>query len=571
MTAVLRMPPPTDGALQLLSSQGFVQYHPILADKLGSFKAALFLGHALYWARHVQTNYQSRDGWFFLSAKQCTEATGLSAREQASARQLLIEHSLLAEMLAGRPAKLHYKVDLQQLSLFLGLSILDRTPSWKELLPLFNGCVSFYRPLAVITGNVASGLYLSYLLNQHRHFLAYPRQGSGFTVSQSALRNALCLGPKTQRNARDRLKQIGLLIEHGNLLQINLQALSALLQGQESKPLKQARKPANAGNTPQAAPTLALVKPAQSATTGANSKRLFKAAAISQKQLFGLHTVASAHAAQRPELGSALADRRADQSLIVEALRSPGIKAGRLFGRLAGNRQTATASLQASVCQTGAESAKLELQLAENANQLAESAKLSCPKRKTKLPKTQNINTTNKQTTTNTAQAVDNFDPSEDAEAECRRSPSSQSSNTPQTGPATGQEATQDAVQGMAMPIGLQACWHDAVRRVLAKARPEQRQPLLDELEGQLSNPLKTINNPPGYLHSLRVAMERGSVALAHAETVAAQRTERERIDKAIKSHEMRQAAADAATPSMSREAARAKLRQLRTELRGSR
>lgn len=550
MTAALKMPTPTEAALQLLTSQGFVQYHPILADRLGSFKAALFLGHALYWARHVQSNFQSREGWFFLSAKQCTEATGLSAREQASARQLLIEHSLLTEMLSGRPAKLHYKVDLSQLAQFLGMSVVEHSPSqaptWQQLLPLFKGCINFYRPLATIAGNVASGLYLSYLLNQHRHFMTYPRQGAGFTVSQSALRSALCLGPKTQRNARDRLKQIGLLIEHGNLLQINLQALAALLQGQKSKPLRQSRKAASKAD--QAAAHLELVKPAQLPEPAINSSRLFKPAAISQKQLFGLHPVNAAQSTPQLEHIAAV------QAQIVTALRNPGFKAGRLFGHLAEKSQPQATIPLSAVCQTGAQTAKLESPSAENANLPDQTAKLTGPNRKTKLPKTQNIKTTSiKQTTTSTSPAtVDNFKSGDSSEVVCRRSFSKTSSSE---GTAAIDELH------MEMPGVLPERWHTAVRQVLSNAQPGHRQSLLDELEGQLSNPAKKIHNPPGYLHSLRVAMECGSADLAHADAVAAERRERKRLDSVIKNHQRQQAEVSAAAPTLSRNEARAQLK----------
>lgn len=562
MSAVARTQSPTEGALQRLSSQGFVQYHPVLADKLGSFKAALFLGHALYWARHVQTNYRSRDGWFFLSARQCTEATGLSAREQASARQLLIEHSLLAEMLAGKPAKLHYKVDLTQLAHFLGMYVVGEAPTWQQLLPLFQGCINFYRPLAVIAGNVASGLYLSYLLAQHRSFLAYERRGAGFTVSQSALRAALCLGVKTQRNARDRLKQIGLLVENGNLVQINLQALCALLQGQGNKPLKQ--RPVTRSDAD--VPNLELVasgvdQPTQAEGIEANSSRLFNPGTTAQKQLFDAR---SATRLQQPQPTGNLDTAHAQ---IVAALRSTGTKAGRLFGgRLAGKRQPAGAPSLEEACQTVAQNAKLELPVAQNANLVAQTAKLTCPKRETNLPKAQNIKVfNNNNTTTSTAPApVDNFEPGASAEQACRRSSFDTTHTLNSLKPAAPE------VETVLMPAALGADWHAAVRRVLAKARPELRQSLIDELEGQLS--IKAISNPAGYLHSLRVAVESGVAVLAHAEAVAAQRRQRERTADALEQHAKQQVELTAAaTPSMSAAEARARLRQLSREMGGAR
>src|SRR5690606_18860735 len=136
-------------------------------------------------------------------------------------------------------AKLHYRINLDRLASCLGISVVDQKASWAQLAPLLKRYVSFYRPLADIAGNVASGLYLSYLLIQQRHVLTYSRSIEGeFTLSQQAIRNALCLTSKTQRNARDRLKQMGLLQEAGNRIRINLLALCPLLHGQEQYPLK---------------------------------------------------------------------------------------------------------------------------------------------------------------------------------------------------------------------------------------------------------------------------------------------------------------------------------------------
>ena len=83
-----------DETLQRVSAQGFIQFHPALAELLG-FKAALFLGHALYWSRHLARTQPKRNGWFFMTARQWEQATGLTTREQASVRELLVERNLL--------------------------------------------------------------------------------------------------------------------------------------------------------------------------------------------------------------------------------------------------------------------------------------------------------------------------------------------------------------------------------------------------------------------------------------------------------------------------------------------
>ncbi len=228
-------------ALQHLGQGGFIQFHLALAEQLG-FKAALFLGHALYWSRHLGKKEPQRGGWFFMTARQWEDATGLTAREQASVRELLLQNHLLLERVAGRPARLHYRVDLARLAQWSGLQAhADGAPAitWEAFAPWLKTSISFYRPLARISGSVASGLLLSYLLRQQR---AAVRSGEAtfegyFRLSHEDARIALCLGTKTQRNARERLKALGFLQERaGGLCHVNLHALQDAIGHVEKLP-----------------------------------------------------------------------------------------------------------------------------------------------------------------------------------------------------------------------------------------------------------------------------------------------------------------------------------------------
>lgn len=520
-----------DEAMQLLTSQGFVQYYPNLAETLGNFKAALFLGHALYWARHTAVHYKNRDGWFFLTAKQCTQATGLSTREQESARLLLVQHSLIQEKLAGRPAKLHYRINLDRLASCLGISVVDQKASWAQLAPLLKRYVSFYRPLADIAGNVASGLYLSYLLIQQRHVLTYSRSIEGeFTLSQQAIRNALCLTSKTQRNARDRLKQMGLLQEAGNRIRINLLALCPLLHGQEQYPLKSE----STDQPPIAdAPKLISVskpvpvngqKPAPS-----RSSKLFGAGTQSQRPLFDLDSAGAARA----------------NATVQHALRDPtSMNPGRLFAQTSVSPGAACGQLTKTSDLTTrpvAQTAKLDAQI----------AKLACPNRETKLPKPRNNNTTiSLQTTTRPAITMASAGDKSKALAEiagCRRDDLN----------------VQNDEVDITLPSVLGKQWHEAVRKVLSIAKPEHRQSLLDELEGQLRNPGKQITNPPGYLHSLRVGLESGRVQLAYAQSIASQREQNRHAQDAVQEHiKALNTNLTTTLPPMTKEEAFAQLRQ---------
>ena len=79
-----------------LMEHGFVQFYPLLASLVGSNpKAALMLGHALYWTRTYLVKKPERDGWFYKTASEWREATGLTQREQESARDELFPPSRL--------------------------------------------------------------------------------------------------------------------------------------------------------------------------------------------------------------------------------------------------------------------------------------------------------------------------------------------------------------------------------------------------------------------------------------------------------------------------------------------
>ena len=236
--------------MRAVTSQGFIQFHPSLAERLG-FKAALFLGHALYWSRHLAKTQPKRNGWFFMTARQWQQATGLTTREQTSVRELLVDQQLLVERVAGKPARMHFRVDLTRLAHWAGLHADEDGTSlmtWEQFSPWMRGCVSFYRPLVdVAGGSVAAALYLSYLLHAQRFSTQIAGAEDGFfPVSQEDVRIALCLGPKTQRNAREKLRQLGLLHERYGLARIDLDALGqALGQPKGISEAPQARRAAS--------------------------------------------------------------------------------------------------------------------------------------------------------------------------------------------------------------------------------------------------------------------------------------------------------------------------------------
>lgn len=86
-----------------------VAYHPVLASALRSVTAAVMLSQALYWTQRLP---ESRGGWFYKTAEEWQEETGLTRREQETARKKLFKSGILEEVRKGVPCKVHYKVDI---------------------------------------------------------------------------------------------------------------------------------------------------------------------------------------------------------------------------------------------------------------------------------------------------------------------------------------------------------------------------------------------------------------------------------------------------------------------------
>ncbi len=84
-----------------------VAYYPELSHITGGVKETLFLCQLLYW------NGKQNDsgGWIYKTQQEMFEETGLTRREQETARRNLKKKGFIEETLKGVPAKLHYRVD----------------------------------------------------------------------------------------------------------------------------------------------------------------------------------------------------------------------------------------------------------------------------------------------------------------------------------------------------------------------------------------------------------------------------------------------------------------------------
>jgi hypothetical protein len=155
-----------------------VAFHRRLVDLTANVKAALLLSQSIYWTRRGRDVAQ-HGGWFHKTTEQWSLETGLSPKEQATAREALRVLAILDERRMGIPARLHFRLIVEQLGSRLSERIaLDCQPAdWNDrvvLAELLGPSVAYHRALAGIGGGVHAGLMLSRALYLTR--LQYKRQ-----------------------------------------------------------------------------------------------------------------------------------------------------------------------------------------------------------------------------------------------------------------------------------------------------------------------------------------------------------------------------------------------------------
>jgi hypothetical protein len=84
-----------------------VAYHPILAKAFGGVKAGVFLSQLLYWMPRGRI-----EGWVYKTQAEFEAETGLTRREQDTARKSLRDCGVVIEELRGSPPVVHYQVDV---------------------------------------------------------------------------------------------------------------------------------------------------------------------------------------------------------------------------------------------------------------------------------------------------------------------------------------------------------------------------------------------------------------------------------------------------------------------------
>lgn len=210
-----------DDVSALLNALGkrYVAYYPSLADVTGSPKAALMLGHAIYMTRTVMDKQPGRGGWFWKTSTEWQQVTGLSVREQETARKMLVTTGILQETRRGMPSKLWFKVDLDRLATLLCqyANTKYRPWSWEDrvIKALLGKPVMFYAPFAWAAGSAVSGLYMSHLFNKLRQSIAGQQVDAEgwFSTPISHSLNQLRFGRKALMNARAKLSEAGMMEE----------------------------------------------------------------------------------------------------------------------------------------------------------------------------------------------------------------------------------------------------------------------------------------------------------------------------------------------------------------------
>jgi hypothetical protein len=89
-----------------------VAYYPGLRRITGSTNATIFICQLVYWTGKES----SGDGWIYKTSDEIEEETGLSYKEQTTAREKLIAAGLLEERYARLEHRIHFKVNLDALN-----------------------------------------------------------------------------------------------------------------------------------------------------------------------------------------------------------------------------------------------------------------------------------------------------------------------------------------------------------------------------------------------------------------------------------------------------------------------
>lgn len=237
--------------LKALVEGDYITYFPSLTPVCGSYKAAAMLSVALAWTRNWLHRHPEREGWFWKTRDEWLRETGLSRREQESARKTLVMRGLLRETRRGMPARMHYRLDLDCLMALLARTAPSQLAIWDwddpQLRRLLGRPVALYRRLTWVAGSLSGGLLLSQLLIACRRDLALSRTADGWIRHFPQLVGRHCqLTRHEVDGARTRLAARGLLevrftktLPTHRVVRLAFTRLIVALEGHEAASLSQ--------------------------------------------------------------------------------------------------------------------------------------------------------------------------------------------------------------------------------------------------------------------------------------------------------------------------------------------
>lgn len=586
-----RVPAQHDSLHDTLVERGYIHYHSVLAEHLSSYKAAIMLGHALYWTRYWMKREPHRGGWFYMTAPEWRASTGLTATEQETARKLLRAKGVWHEQWLGSPARWHYRLNLEAL---LAMMREPDSPTaaagndWQGLARMLGSPVLYFKPLGDLVGSTSAGLLLSHLLAvMRRAHLKGSIDDSGFFKNENP-RIALGLTDKVQRNAREALIDSGFIQQRWTqertpklMIRLNLTAVMACLSGQPaprrrgkvdelahgdkvarievaptqrslpigqstsaepSSPLSNAmvtiarvERLVNASTTvrPVGTPSLPRldVSPSQAraddTTARIKPQRLVASLADADSSRVALSPMLNAKGSPFTELRSALLPTLYIQNLFSEPTTTTHGRAGGPVDNFTGHRSSRDEELSRQAMLEGFRPSK-------------PTRTASVDVRAPKAPATHRRDKAESQTIT--AAHLEEAEPKPDALA--------------------------DSVE-LVMPSTLGTDLHGAALEIVSKAPAAHRQRLLDELAGHMQMPRKSIESPLGWLNGIARKACTGDVIYTMADRVASARKARNnhdlRIATAMKS--MPEQPVEAETPSVRSAEVAARLAKTRAEV----
>lgn len=87
-----------------------IAYHPAIAKAFGSVQLAIFWSQLYYW----KDKGKDPEGWIYKTSEEIFNETGLKRRGQETARKKAEKLGIIEELKKGMPAKLHYRIDMEQ-------------------------------------------------------------------------------------------------------------------------------------------------------------------------------------------------------------------------------------------------------------------------------------------------------------------------------------------------------------------------------------------------------------------------------------------------------------------------